>query len=180
MNNRNMDNHIIPECYLDTMLTECLVQPNNSQNGYNHQKGCSTVTKVMCSHFSDNFAVGVLDNDKRQTPYLNELSLVVEKSGLQLYKHPSKYHYLILHPPLEQWILDEANAFDINLSNYDLPSERKALQNQAKTTKSKYDPRFNNLFRDLKSSESFDRLANWLSYLKQHPYDACPEHLQHL
>lgn len=176
---RSMDNHILPECYLDTMLTETLVKP---VSGYNHQKGCSTVTSKMqnCKSLKDNFAVGILDADKKQTPYLNELNLVSEKSGLKLYKHPNKHHYLILHPPIEQWLLDEANAANIDLNNYQLPGERSALQKQTKTATSKHDQRFKNLFRDLKTGESFNRLSNWLSYLKQHPYDACIEHLQHL
>jgi hypothetical protein len=180
MNNRNFDNHIIPECYLDTMLTECLVQPNNPKAGYNHQKCCSTVTKVMCERFTDSFAVGILDNDKKSTPYLNELALISDKSGLKLFKHPNKHHYLILHPPLEQWILDEASIAKIDLNNYQLPVERYALQEQTKKRISKKDERFNRLFRDLKQAENFARLSNWLTYLKQHPYDACIEHLQHL
>lgn len=174
---RNMDNHILPECFIDTMLTEALVQDIFKSN---HQYGCSTVTKVMRERFADSFAVGVLDDDKKQTPYLNELNLISDKSGLKLYKHPDKHHYLILHPPIEQWLLDEANTANIDLSNYQLPGERSALQKQTKTTTSKHDPRFKRLFRDLKSRESFSRLSNWLSYLKRHPYDACIEHLQHL
>ncbi|MDX8127852.1 hypothetical protein QLH52_11215 [Methylomonas sp. OY6] len=174
-----MDNHILPECYLDTMLTEILVKP---VFGYNHQKGCSTVTSKMqnCKNLKDNFAVGILDNDKKQTPYLNELNLISEKFGLKLYKHPYKHHYLILHPPIEQWLLDEANAANIDLNNYQLPGELSALKKQTKTAASKHDQQFKNLFRDLKTRESFSCLSNWLSYLKQHPYDACLEHLQHL
>jgi hypothetical protein len=175
-----MDNHIIPECYLDTMLTECLVQPNNPKNGYNHQKGCSTVTKEMCGRFADDFAVGILDDDKKPTPYLKEMELKVDKSGLKLYKYPDKNHYLVLHPPIEKWILDETSAANIDLATYELPSERKALQMQTKTATSKLDQRFKPLFKALKDRETFNRLANWLSYLKQHPYTASIEHLKTL
>lgn len=172
-----MDNHILPECFIDTMLTEVLVQEITKSN---HQSGCSTVTKVMRERFTDNFAVGILDDDKKQTPYINELKLLADKSGLKLYKHPHKHHYLILHPPIEQWLLDEANAANLDLNAYELPGERRELQKQTKTATSKHDPRFKRLFRDLKTSDSFNRLSNWLSYLKQHPYDASIEHLQHL
>jgi len=39
-----MDDLIIPECSLDTLLVETLVFPKKA---YNHQKGCNTVCKVM-------------------------------------------------------------------------------------------------------------------------------------
>lgn len=172
-----MDNHILPECFIDTMLVETLIQGIIKSN---HQSGCSTVTKVMRERFADSFAVGVLDNDKKQTPYLNKLKLLADKSGLKLYKHPNKHHYLILHPPIEQWILDEANAANIDLKTYDLSGERSALQKQTKTATSKHDPRFKRLFRDLKTGDSFNRLSSWLSYLKQHNYNVSIQYLESL
>lgn len=58
------DLFIIPECYIDTNLVESLI----TTEGCNHQKGCNTVANTMKNKFKDNFAVGIIDNDKRQIP----------------------------------------------------------------------------------------------------------------
>ena len=54
--------YIIPECYVDTNLIETLVP---TAKGYNHQKGCNNVVKVMKEKLSDKFAVGIVDKDAR-------------------------------------------------------------------------------------------------------------------
>src|SRR6266540_5277344 len=79
----SMELSVIPECYIDTNLIETLVPPNK---GYNHQKGCGTVTKVMREYFADNFAVGVVDKDKQELDYLKEFFLVLAKGSIELYK----------------------------------------------------------------------------------------------
>ena len=53
--------YIIPECYVDTNLLETLVP---TAKGYNHQKGCNNVVKVMKEKLADEFAVGIVDKDK--------------------------------------------------------------------------------------------------------------------
>ena len=49
---------IIPECYVDTNLTETIVPP---KLGYNHQKGCGTVSNRMKGKLANAFAVGIID-----------------------------------------------------------------------------------------------------------------------
>jgi hypothetical protein len=56
-------------CTAYTKLIKVLVPP---QTRYNHQKGCSTVTKVMQERFSDDFAVGIIDRDKKELGYANQ------------------------------------------------------------------------------------------------------------
>lgn len=130
-----MDLHIIPECYVDTNLIEPLVSP---QKGYNHQKGCGTVTKVMKERFSDDFALGIVDKDKREIDYLNEFSEVCSKGNLILHKHKSKHHYIIqINPAIEQFILNAVNEVGIQLDEYDLPNSFDALKKVSKSVNSK-------------------------------------------
>ena len=68
-----MDLHIIPECYIDTKLIKALVPP---QTRYNHQKGCSTVAKVMQEKFVNDFAIGIIDRDKQELAYAEAFDLV--------------------------------------------------------------------------------------------------------
>ncbi len=92
-----MDNHILPECYLDTNLIETLVPP---KKGYNHQKGCNEVIRIMQKKFIGRFAVGILDIDKDSPDKLHkkQFDFMDEKHNVKLYKHQSENHYLLLHP----------------------------------------------------------------------------------
>lgn len=79
-----MDKKILPECYVDTNLIET-VAPTTT--GYNHQKGCGTVVKRMQDKFSDEFALGIIDKDKKELDYLANFDQVCNKGNLELYKH---------------------------------------------------------------------------------------------
>lgn len=114
-----MELSIIPECYIDTNLIETLVPPNK---GYNHQKGCGTVTKVMREHFASNFAVGIVDKDKQELDYLKEFYLVLAKGNIQLYKHNSRNHFIVrVIPAMERFILFNVDKAGINIQEFGLP-----------------------------------------------------------
>ena len=59
---RNINYHIIPECYLDTNLVETIVPPQKfkGSEGYNHQHTCNDVVKLIRTKLNDNFAVGIV------------------------------------------------------------------------------------------------------------------------
>lgn len=79
-----MDQAVIPECFVDTNLTETLVPPNSQ---YNHQKGCGTVTKIMQERFADRFALGIIDKDKKEVEYLKHFIEINNAGSLILHKH---------------------------------------------------------------------------------------------
>jgi len=167
-----MDLHIIPECYVDTNLIETLVSP---QKGYNHQKGCGTVTKVMKERFSDDFALGIIDKDKKEIDYLKEFSEVCIKGNLILHKHESKHHYIIqINPAIEQFILNAVNKVGIQLEEYDLPDSLEALKKVSKSVNSKNDQRFKKLFKDIRKlgDNELNILSSWVEYLKKTTYKA--------
>ena len=85
-----VDTGVIPECYVDTNLTETLT-------GIicNHQKGCANVVKQMKEKRSDRFALGIIDKDKRTVGYVSEFDLVAANESLQVLKHKTRPHYLI-------------------------------------------------------------------------------------
>lgn len=184
---RNINRHVIPECYLDTNLVETLVPPNEigRLRVYNHQFGCNTVVNKMKEEFEDNFAVGILDQDKMQVTYVSEFKApLVDKQGLKLYKHPQKNHYLIFHPPIEQWVLDEAKLVGICLSDdpYNLPTSLKGLINKTKNVRSRNNPELKCLFNDLKRKNAIgiNLMAKWIEHLKSNPYNADRTTLQNL
>lgn len=73
--------YIIPECYVDTNLLETLVP---TAKGYNHQKGCNNVVKVMKEKLADEFAVNLFQELK------NADEVVVLKKALKYLKE-NKY-----------------------------------------------------------------------------------------
>ncbi len=167
-----MDDHIIPECFIDTILMEILLP---TKVGYNHQKGCNQVTKAMQSKkLIDDFAVGILDNDKKPPIYIKEFRLLTTRHKVQLHKHQSRCHYLILHENIEQWLLDECQQANLLLETYNIPSDIEELKKQTKKTTNKNDNRFKSLFRALKknNAKGIIQLFEWTDYLINNPYDA--------
>jgi hypothetical protein len=170
-----MDLHIIPECYIDTKLIKALVPP---QTRYNHQKGCSTVTKVMQERFSNDFALGIIDRDKKELDYANQFDLIIEvPDNLQLLKHRNKNHYLIfICPAVEKWIIACAVDADILLQDFGLPSDFLSLTKITKTSKSENNDEFSLNFRDLFKALRLENPSNvavlrfWIEYLKANPY----------
>ena len=147
-----MEQHIIPECYIDTKLVKALEPPRVR---YNHQHGCSNVEKAI-KRLRGDFALGIIDKDKRALKYLDECQLICEQEGfLQLLKHRTENHYLIvIRPAMERWIINTATVANLSLADFELPANLEELCDLTKTAKSdKEDPnsqKFGRLFREFK------------------------------
>lgn len=175
-----MDQAFIPECYVDTNLVETLVPPDTQ---YNHQKGCGTVARVMKERFSDRFAVGIVDKDKHRIDYLNEFDEMSQRGSLILHKHKTKHHYIIqICPAIERFILLNAKLYELEMEDFDLPSDFEKLKDIAKTVRSKNDLRFKRLFKALfeRGSSDIQRLSTWIKYLREANYHAEINHLKEL
>lgn len=167
-----MDLAVIPECYVDTNLVETLVPPKTR---YNHQHGCGTVAKRMQDYFSNAFALGIIDKDKNEIDYLKKFDLLINTGSLFLYKHKEWHQYIIqISPGMEQFIMANAEAVGVDLSDYDLATDLDDLRKQSKTIRSKDDDRFKRLFKAIRKNGSpeFSLLASWVSYLKETSYKA--------
>ncbi len=163
---------ILPECYVDTNLVETLVPP---QKGYNHQKGCNTVAKKMKENLNSEFALGIIDKDKKTLDYLKQFEEVVENQNLTLYKHPNKHHYFIqLKPAVERWIWANVEEVALNLSDLGLPTDFEEFRKVAKSETSKNNPNLKRLFKALKkhNASGVKVLENWINYFKLHDYQA--------
>ncbi|MBN8825800.1 MULTISPECIES: hypothetical protein [unclassified Spirosoma] len=172
-----MDLHVIPECYIDTKLLKIAVPPRGR---YNHQKGCTNVVKQMQEKLSGDFALGLIDKDKKILKYTEEFDTVIEvKDRLELLKHPSRHHYLIfISPAQEKWIIAVAEEVGLSLTEFNLPHDFNQLRDITKTSKSENDDphsaNFQQLFKEIKKKQSryLKVLSFWVSYLKDNPYSA--------
>lgn len=175
-----MDLSIIPECYVDTNLVETLVPPSK---GYNHQKGCGTVTALMKGKLKDGFALGIIDKDKNQVDYLKEFTLAHQFGNLLLHKHNSRHHYIIqISPALERFLISGAEVANISLSDYDLPTDLDRLKKISKSINSKVDQRFKKLIKSIAraGAPEFVKLSLWIGYLKEKNYNIDINELKNL
>lgn len=164
--------YIIPECYIDTNLVETLV----CTAGCNHQKGCNQVARVMQKKFSDRFAVGIIDADKRKPSYLEEFRKIASSEHITLLRHPNRPHFMILvHPAADSFILSCAEVAEINMMDYGLSPTLKEFTAQTKNILSNKDSRFKRLFKSMENVGEIKLMKSLISYLADKTYEASDE-----
>lgn len=162
------ENFVIPECYIDTNLVNCLIRKSA-----NHQKGCPMVLKVMEERMADSFAVGVIDKDKREPKAIKSFSLLVNNNSLYVYKHNVRPHYIIQVAPAEEiFILHAAEEVGVSLADFGLPTDIEGLKRFTKRVDAKNSSQFVSLFSVLKDAPSVQVLDNLLTYLLNNRYSA--------
>lgn len=170
------DLNFIPECYVDTNLIETLMNV-----GVNHQHCCSKVTNVMECTMAGSFAVGIIDDDKKKTTYVQSFILIAQTNHFKVMKHHDRPHYLIvISPAVDKFILDCAKESNIDVKKYDLPGTLTHFKEQAKKITSNRDPRFKLLFKAMKDNKEFSSLSKVLSYLREKRYDSLTEDIVRL
>lgn len=163
---------IIPECYIDTLLVETLVPPNNKR-GYNHQMGCNKVSSKMQNDLKNDFALGIIDKDKKIVPYLEEFELLHSLENIFLLKHKQKHHYFIqINPATEVFLLKMAENAEIDPNEFGIPDSLKELKSITKKRTSKDNPNLKKFITTLKNKNApqIVTLTNWISYLKENTY----------
>lgn len=165
----------IPECCLDTLLVEVLL---NKSYAVNHGKGNSSVAaKMKKGKMIDSFAVGIIDKDKIKLKELDEFETIdmLNKQNLKFFKHPTRPHYFVqICPAIEKWIISECEKAHISLANYELPGDVKGLA-KLKAVAQRDDVRFKKLFKDLAANDNCDEmqeLLKWLIFLRDNNYSA--------
>lgn len=170
------DWHIVPECYIDTNLTEYLLD----SHGVNHQKGCNAVAKKMMeSNLKDQFSIGIIDSDKRQHSYVGEFEEIAHTRHIALLKHRERPHYFVkISPAMDQFILDCAAEQCVNLEDYNLPSKLEDFTKVTKDVNAKKERRFKQLFKAIESSREMSILNSVLNYLNSQQYQSQTKELQ--
>jgi hypothetical protein len=171
------------ECYADTLLIETLVP---TIIGYNHQYSCFKVEGMMkLGKLKDQFALGIVDNDKVQIKYLNDFEVIDKVEGsLILWRHreKGKHHYIIqICPALEQWLLNICGEEDISIGYFGINADLDALKEYTKSKASIYDKKLIALFAEINSKTeniSVRKLKNWITQLKEKNYKADIKALQ--
>lgn len=166
-----MDKSIIPECYADTLLIETLVP---TKKGYNHQHNCFKVEATMKG--LSNFALGIIDKDKKQIRYLDKFDVIDEvENDLILWRHSDKkvHHWIIqICPALEKWLLKICEAEQIDVSNFG-ENALEGIKYFTKSTSRLDNPKLQTLFNEINKkneNRSVRKLKTWVKTLKEKNY----------
>jgi hypothetical protein len=155
--------NILPECYIDTQVASILTQAK-----LNHQMGCSQVANKLSAEFRNAVALGIIDEDKNKGsvhPYLKEFNIQLSVENLLLKKHNTREHYLIvICPEIENWLLNDAQSSNINLTDYELPIDLKSFKGITKTQNINTDQKLYRFIKALirKEAPSITTLKKWL------------------
>lgn len=156
----------MPECYFDTVLVKAILNLKK----VNHQKSCSKVEFVVKS--MDDFAVGIIDKDKKEVDYLKECIAEIEIDGsLVLWKHKTKQHFFIqLTPAVEQWVLNAAKEGSMSLIDFGLQNDLAGLKKLTKHETANESVLLKNFCKQLiaTNSKPISTLTSWLQYLYTH------------
>lgn len=172
-------NEIMPECFIDTTLVTSLLDANVS-----HKHSCSEVAKEMSKgRFKDSFAVGIIDNDKRNISYIEGFEEIGRTENLTFLKHKSKHHYIIKVgkdcKAMETFIKANVEALGMKMEDFGLPSDLDELLEQTKdSTTTQKDPRILKLCKALRQSPEVAILQETLAYLAVNKYDVDVEELK--
>ena len=169
----NSNKCIIPECYIDSCLIEVLLVAD--KDFVNHHKGNGKVAKEMQENFESEFCLGIIDEDKEQLDYLKMFDEKKTTDYLKLWKHKTKQHFIIqIRPVIERWILKICEENEINISDYNLPTDLKDLLRITKSVSSRKDERLLKLFKQMKNKNCAPviELKNWVEFLKINKYNS--------
>ena len=158
---------VIPECYVDTNIISTLIGAE-----VNHQKGCNNVANTLNLKMQNQFAIGIIDKDKRTPGYLDQFQCVAQRSHIELYKHPLRPHYFILViKAIETLLLENAELLGLDMKAYDLTSNKEEFKKQTKRCDSNKDPRFSRLTSDLRISPEIKALEESIKYMVARKYN---------
>lgn len=165
--------NVIPECYIDTNLIEFLLNAK-----VNHQHSCNNVIKAL-NDKKDEFAIGIIDNDKRKVAYINDCKEIIKTKHLTLFKHKERNQYLItIYPAADDFILNCAKEQGVDVSNFELPINLKDFLKETKTITSNKDQRFKKLFKEIKNHKEISLLQKVLTYLCENKYQSNVEEIK--
>ncbi|MEY4875527.1 MAG: hypothetical protein RL708_676 [Bacteroidota bacterium] len=166
------DKCIIAECFVDTRVANILGGNNAS---FNHQKNNSNVARVMIEKLTDDFAFGIVDNDKKQPEYFSQFNITISSNeNIALKKHHSRKHYLVfIKPAMERFLLNDAQAIQINLLDYDLSSDLDGLKNITKKQEIHKSTEFTRFIKKLKNENapSITILKSWIDEFRNNQFE---------
>ncbi len=152
--------HILPECYADTLLVEILL----STKVRNHRLGIGEVKNALTKNFKNRKAVGIVDNDKVKPTDFKEFQLGTELHGIQYRSKADTEHILlVINPAFEDWIFDNASTVGIDPAQYGFRTKKyfKEICKKENASENKQLKQFLNTLKQ-KQAPGFVQLKTWI------------------
>lgn len=171
--------NVFPECNVDTNLVGYLL------GGYpKHKSSCNEVVKAV--NATDQFAIGIIDADKRPATMdqgFSEYKLAEEVDGsnhhVAMFIHSDCKRWMFtVKPAMDKFILDAAMAEGVDLQAAGYDSTLEGFKRETKRIQAATDPKLRRLFDQIASYPELQRLRNTLKYLMHKQYDADPKTAQ--
>ena len=165
--------NVFPECNVDTNLVGHLL------GGYpKHKSTCNEVVKAV--NGSDEFAIGIIDADKRPATMdegFEEYVLPEPVDGnnrhVAMFVHEDGKRFMfIVKPAMDKFIMDAANAEGVSMKSAGYSSSLKAFTKETKRIQAATDKKLRKLFDRIVGYPELQRLRNTLKYLMHKQYDA--------
>ena len=163
---------VFPECNVDTNFVCHLLG-----GAVMHKSTCNEVTKAV--NCSDQFAVGIIDADKRQatldagfTEYIQGQKADGKTKHVTMYIHKdSKRFMFTVKPAMDKFILDVAKEQKVNMSAAGYANTIEGFKKEVKRITAENDPKLRRLFDLIKDNPELKCFRNTLKYLMTALYE---------
>ncbi len=157
---------VFPECNVDTNLVGHLLG-----GAVMHKSTCNEVVKAVNN--SDQFAVGIIDADKRQATldsgfaeYVRGKKADGKNKHVTMYIHEdSKRFMFTVKPAMDKFILDAAKEQKVDMMSAGYENTLDGFKKETKKITAENDPKLRRLFNQIKGNPELSRFRNTLKYL---------------
>ena len=164
--------NVFPECNVDTNLIGYLL------GGYpKHKSSCNEVVKAVNN--TDQFAIGIIDADKRQATIdegFSEYKITEELDGsshhVAMFIHRDGKRFLFtVKPAMDKFIFDAAISEGVNLQVAGYDGSLDGFKKETKRIQAATDSKLRRLFDLIVNYPELQRLRNTLKYLMYKQYE---------
>ena len=165
--------NVFPECNVDTNLVGYLL------GGYpKHKSSCNEVVKAV--NRTDQFAIGIIDADKRPATMDEGFAEFKLPEGIDgnsrhvaMFAHRDGKRFIFtVKPAMDKFILDAAIAEGVDLTTAGYDSTLEGFKRETKRIQAATDPKLRRLFDLIAGYPELQRLRNTLKYLMYMQYEA--------
>lgn len=163
--------NVFPECYVDTNLVGFIL------GGYvKHKSSCNEVVKAV--NKSDDFAIGIIDADKRQAtmdPGFHEYVLSQKVDGIRrhirFFIHDDGKRFLFtVYKAMDSFIFNAALSQKANMNPFGNPSRVEDFLKYTKKVQAETDSELRRLFGEIMDYPELMNFRNTLKYLIAYTY----------
>lgn len=160
---------IYPECNVDTNLMGYIVGKD-----VKHKGCCNKVMKAL--NATDQFAIGVIDEDKRQPridPGFVKYVFDSPYAHISFYPHTDGKRFLFkVHKAMDQFVWDAAIEMGADMSIIGYPTNEEEFRKVTKLEDASNNPKLRQLFSQIKDYPELVAFRNTIKYLIQQRYNA--------